>query len=87
MEKKNSLDDYILKMNTRSLDGLLGLREARQMNGEFLSLGDAMAVVDRCLNHPGALLAGILLGVILTILVGRLETALDILPRQAYMLS
>ncbi|EXU95006.1 pyridoxamine 5'-phosphate oxidase domain protein [Metarhizium robertsii] len=87
MEKKNSLDDYILKMNTRSLDGLLGLREARQMNGEFLPLGDAMAVVDRRLNHPGALLAGILLGVILTILVGRLETALDILPRKAYMVS
>jgi hypothetical protein len=87
MEKKNSLDDYILKMNTRSLDGLLGLREARQMNGEFLPLGDAMAVVDRCLNHPGALLAGILLGVILTILVGRVETALDLLPRKAYMLS
>lgn len=76
MEKKETLDDYIKKMSARSLDGLRGLREARKMNGEILLAGDTKAWMDYHMNHPIAILMGILLGILIAIYGPLIQQAL-----------
>jgi hypothetical protein len=65
MVKKGSLDSYILDTNTRSLDGLLGLREAREMNGEWLFAGEIAAWMGRQFLQGPAVAFGILVGLFL----------------------
>lgn len=65
---KKALDAYMVKFNSRSLDGLLALRAARKSNGEWLWLGDTWAWVQKRLDYPEAVLFGVLLGILLCIL-------------------
>ncbi|KAH8810574.1 hypothetical protein F5884DRAFT_897158 [Xylogone sp. PMI_703] len=67
IESKGGMDDFIAKWSARSLDGLSGLREARKMKGEILLIVDATAWLSRHLNHPLAIIFGVVLGVIFTV--------------------
>ena len=62
----DTLHAYRSKMNSRSLDGLPGLRVARRMAGERLWYGDAQAVLKKNSAVHSGLVA--LLSVILTVL-------------------
>lgn len=62
---KKALDDYQTKLNSRSLDGLLGLRMARKMRGEWLLAEDIVAYFLQKLYHPEALILGVILGLLL----------------------
>jgi hypothetical protein len=50
------------------LDGLLGLREARQMSGEWLLAGDITTWIHRQLAQVPAIALGIFIGLFLYIL-------------------
>ena len=59
------IQNYRVKNNVRSLDGLPGLRAARRDHGEVLLLGDMGARARRVGMQWGALLLGIMLVVAL----------------------
>ena len=65
---KNELLLYQQKNNTRSLDGLLGLRTARRGNGERLWLGDVGAYVHRVTAPRESVFVGMFLGIMLVFL-------------------
>ncbi|KXS98118.1 hypothetical protein AC578_9389 [Pseudocercospora eumusae] len=67
--RKDALDEYKMKMNARSLDGLPALKHARRMNKERLLLGDAKSWINRELEHFWALSLGTLIGIFLVIAV------------------
>ncbi|KAI1077468.1 hypothetical protein F5B20DRAFT_592783 [Whalleya microplaca] len=58
-EKKKTLGDYQVKLNSRSLDGLLGLRVARKMRGEWVLAYEVKAKLTRLFWHPEALCLGV----------------------------
>lgn len=60
--KKGKLDPFLQESNARSIDGLLGLREARKMRGEWLLAYDVGAWMRRQLLQGHALTFGILIG-------------------------
>lgn len=66
--RKGDLDTYIRDNSKRSLDGLLGLREARKMNGEWLLAGEITASINRQLVQVPAIMFGILVGILLFVL-------------------
>lgn len=65
---KNALDDYMIKFNARSQDGLVALRAARKLNGEWLWIGDVWAWACKTFGFPPAILLGVCIGVVLTVL-------------------
>lgn len=67
--EKKALGEYRIKWNSRSLDGLPGLRAARRMKGESVWIGDARARAYNALYHPMAVMLGMMLGVVLTLAV------------------
>lgn len=66
--RKGGIDAYIRDNSRRSLDGLLGLREARQMSGEWLLAGDITTWINRQLAQVPAIALGIFIGLFLYIL-------------------
>ncbi|KXT14982.1 hypothetical protein AC579_7762 [Pseudocercospora musae] len=67
--RKNALDDYKMRMNARSLDGLPALKHARRMNKEHLLLGDAKFWIAKELDHFWALSLGTLIAILLVIIL------------------
>jgi hypothetical protein len=65
MVRKGSIDAYIRDNSKRSLDGLLGLREARKMNGEWILADDIITWIGRQLAQGPAIALGIFLGLFL----------------------
>lgn len=65
MVRKGGIDAYIRDNSKRSLDGLLGLREARTMNGEWLLVGEITTWISRQLAQGPAIAFGILVGFLL----------------------
>lgn len=61
---KKALEDYQVKLNSRSLDGLLGLRVARKMGGEWIAGQEARAHLEKVFWHPEAILLGIFLALL-----------------------
>lgn len=68
MVRKGGIDAYIRDNSKRSLDGLLGLREARQMSGEWLLAGDITTWIHRQLAQVPAIALGMFIGLFLYIL-------------------
>lgn len=68
MVRKGGIDAYIRDNSKRSLDGLLGLREARTMSGEWLLAGDITTWINRQLAQVPAIALGIFIGLFLYIL-------------------
>ncbi|KAI5842894.1 hypothetical protein DFP73DRAFT_456624, partial [Morchella snyderi] len=63
MVSQGKMDDYEVKWNSDSLDGLPGLRSARRRGGErWLWAGDAKARVKRVFGEWDALLVGVAVG-------------------------
>lgn len=62
MVRKGGIDAYIRENSKRSLDGLLGLREARKMNGEWLLVDDVTTWIGRQLAQGPAIALGIFIG-------------------------
>jgi hypothetical protein len=56
---KKALEDYQVKLNSRSLDGLPGLRVARKMGGEWVVGHELRAHLQKLFWHPEAILLGI----------------------------
>lgn len=73
---KNALDEYMVKFNSRSLDGCLGLQAARKLRGEWLWVGATKAWLFKRLDHPEAMLFGIFIGVLLAVLAPVLPVAI-----------
>jgi hypothetical protein len=73
---KKALDAYMIKFNSRSMDGLIGLRAARKSNGEWLWVGDAWAWVQKRLDYPEAILLGVFIGILLCVLGPALPIAI-----------
>lgn len=65
----NALRPYQAQNNAASLDGLTGLRTARNDNGEILLLTEAKATYRQVTGNREALLWGMVLGMIITLLV------------------
>lgn len=65
MVRKGGIDAYIRDNSKRSLDGLLGLREARKMNGEWLLAGEITTWISRQLAQGPAIALGLLFGFLL----------------------
>lgn len=65
MMRKGEIDAYIRDNSKRSLDGLLGLREARKMSGEWLLAGDITTLINRQLAQGPAISLGIVIGLFL----------------------
>ena len=63
-EKKGRTDAYMRDNNSRSLDGLFGLRHARRMKGENLMLADVLTWVGRQLSHGPAIVFGVVVGLL-----------------------
>lgn len=63
--EKNELFSYQEQNNTRSLDGLVGLRTARRGIGERLWLGDVRARVQRVMAPRESVFLGMILGTML----------------------
>ncbi|QYT05162.1 hypothetical protein H0G86_012058 [Trichoderma simmonsii] len=63
--KKGKLDPFLQESNARSIDGLLGLREARKMRGEWLFAHDVGAWMRRQFLQGPAIALGILIGFLL----------------------
>ncbi|EPS40368.1 hypothetical protein H072_5799 [Dactylellina haptotyla CBS 200.50] len=59
------LEEYQVKNNVRSLDGLPGLRNARKRKGEWTKIVETWFVVARMWGYLGCLLVGVFLGVLL----------------------
>lgn len=68
MVRKGEIDAYIRDNSKRSLDGLLGLREARKMSGEWLLAGNITTWIHRQLAQVPAIALGIFIGLSLHIL-------------------
>jgi hypothetical protein len=66
---KGQMDDYQAEWNSRSLDGLPGLRSARRFKGEWVLLGDSLALVKK-MRQWEAFVLGVLVGWLLFGLVG-----------------
>ncbi|KAI0011407.1 hypothetical protein F4779DRAFT_573648 [Xylariaceae sp. FL0662B] len=77
--KKKALEDYQVKLNSRSLDGLLGLRVARKMRGEWVVTDECLAKLTRVFWHPEALCLGILIGLLLTMAVPLIQIYVSLL--------
>lgn len=65
--EKNELLPYQQANNSRSLDGLTGLRTARRGNGERLWLGESNAWVKRILAQRESLFVGVFGGIVLVL--------------------
>ncbi|KAL6879325.1 hypothetical protein J3F83DRAFT_768579 [Trichoderma novae-zelandiae] len=63
--KRGKLEPFIQDANARSIDGLLGLREARRMKGEWLFAHEAGAWLRLQLHQCPAITFGILIGLFL----------------------
>ncbi|PHH84888.1 hypothetical protein CDD83_1220 [Cordyceps sp. RAO-2017] len=66
-DRRGKLAGYLRDMNSRSLDGLLGLREARRARGENMAAAEAAAWLGRQLRHPAALALGVVVGLALPV--------------------
>ncbi|KAI1496225.1 hypothetical protein F5X99DRAFT_401119 [Biscogniauxia marginata] len=66
---KKALQGYQVKLNSRSLDGLLGLRVARKMGGEWILTEEFLSYMNNVFWHPGALCLGVVIGVFLVLSV------------------
>ncbi|KAL7919745.1 hypothetical protein ACQKWADRAFT_329371 [Trichoderma austrokoningii] len=69
MVRKGGVDAYIRETSKRSLDGLLGLREARKMSGEWLLVDDVTTWIGRQLTQGPAIALGIFIGLFIYTLV------------------
>lgn len=78
MTDKNAAHKYQAANNTRSLDGLPGLRTARKDCDEVLWLGDAAAVLKRLYAESGSMAIGFGMAVVLYFLF----VSLGVLPRR-----
>jgi len=74
MVAKSALTKYRADWNVRSHDGLTGLRQARKEKGEWLVVGDLVAWGKMMWGLRDAVLVGVVLGVLLMLLVGRVLT-------------
>lgn len=81
---KKSLDQYVATFNTKSLDGLPGLRIARKWNGErYLWIEDARFWMKKKFGYPEAILLGIFIGACLVMLAPIVvNAALIYIPEQ-----
>ncbi|KAK6349532.1 hypothetical protein TWF696_005817 [Orbilia brochopaga] len=59
------LAEYQVKNNVRSLDGLPGLRSARQRKGEWMTAVEGWKMFGRIWAYPACVLLGIIIGVLL----------------------
>ena len=80
------IQNYRVKNNVRSLDGLPGLRAARRDHGEVLLLGDVGARARRVGMQWGALLLGmmfIVIGIWMAVALGvvEIEVNLDVVKQ------
>ena len=62
--KQGKMGAYIAKNNTRSLDGLTGMKAARRAAGEVLWFGDLRAWLGRLLQQREALCTGAVLALV-----------------------
>ena len=69
MTEKNALAGYQVKNNTRSLDGLPGLRGARANNKEVLFVGDVTAWARRVGQQWEAIILGMLIAFLSTLVL------------------
>ena len=76
--EKNEMDEYRVKNNVKSLDGLPGLKSARRDAGERLWVADGKALVRRVKAQREAVGVGMLLGVFSVFLVGVLTRVLGL---------
>ena len=72
---KKALEEYIGTCNSRSLDGLPGLRVARKWKGEWLWM-DFRFWIAKKLGYPEAILLGVFIGIFLALLAPVLREAL-----------
>ncbi|KAM3523928.1 hypothetical protein NHJ13051_004830 [Beauveria bassiana] len=77
MVSKNTALKYQAKHNSRSMDGLPGMKTARRDNNEVLWLGDAAAYLRRTSAEKVSVAIGFLLGALFYFIVG----ALNLVPR------
>ncbi|KZO96625.1 pyridoxamine phosphate oxidase family protein [Calocera viscosa TUFC12733] len=73
MVQRGELTKYRTDWNVRSLDGLTGLRQARREKGEWLIVGDVVAWLKMMWGLRDAVLFGIVLGVLVVLLLGRIQ--------------
>jgi hypothetical protein len=67
--EKNGVEAYRIKNNAYSLDKLTAMRTARKDSGERLWLGDLKASARRIMAQREALTAGILVGILLSLIL------------------
>lgn len=67
--KDNAVEDFQAQWNTRSLDGLPGLRAARRMKGEWLWVLDLRAKVVRAVTPWETMLLGMVMGMGLAVVI------------------
>ncbi|TQV98055.1 pyridoxamine phosphate oxidase [Cordyceps javanica] len=79
MVSKNTALKYQAEHNSRSMDGLPGMKTARRDNGELLWLGDAAAYLRRTSSEKVSVAIGFLLGVFFCFILG----AVNLVPRSS----
>jgi hypothetical protein len=74
----NKLREYQMEWNTRSWDGLPGLRSARRDSGQVMILEDGKAFLRRVMGQREAVGFGVLLGLLLVVFVNSVRGVLGI---------
>lgn len=75
--EKNEMGEYQMRNNTKSLDGLPGLKSARRDLGEWIKVVDGKVAVRRVMGQKGALGVGVVLGALLVLLAQFLQALLS----------
>lgn len=76
--EKGVIDEYRIKMNTRSKDGCAGLKVARRQKGENLLLHDCMIWLRRTIKQREAILLGAVIAMCVMILLRAATQALGL---------
>ncbi|KAI9761228.1 MAG: Double-strand break repair protein mre11a [Chaenotheca gracillima] len=75
---KSGVRKYQAKCNSRSLDGLMGLKAARRQRGEWVLLGDCVSAVKRAIQRQAfGFVIGVLMGLLFALLIGLIVRAQD----------
>lgn len=86
--EKGVMDEYRVKMNTRSKDGCAGLKVARRQKGENLLLHDCLIWLRRTMRQREALLLGGVLAVLLMVCLRAGIEALGLrVPQSIWLLA
>jgi len=73
--ERGKIEEYRSLKNSRSLDGLVGMKAARADLGHWLFVGEFLAWMRRMAKLYDAVLVGVLLGVALMVAVQTLQRA------------